>query len=323
MDKDVIIKAMQLNFNTLFNILASLVVKIQNNAVVKKHEDKEMHEILVTSIELAISGSDDEDFDNFLRFLLLYKDKDSNKVFDADCFIRKKKDGLVQEGFADMQDDFVNTKYRLVLEKSVSVLLQDMFYNMKSMFYDTKEQEILFEFLNELVNNQTFPIIREGARYQIDDSLFTEDRQKELDLFYLIFINRNKNTLRTIKDNTERYNVPAREKEIADIKEFETCSKEQMLSKSKLGGKNRFNQKITDNKGKRIESPLEYLDLDKKEDVVFQAGYLKKYLFRQMYLNYLLRPHKISRRARAEHIYNIILLLKEIKDNTKKNLKHL
>ena len=299
---------MSLKFEGLFNILSLITLRIRNNAVVETKEDNERHTILITSLELALAGSNNEELEDFLGFLY-YKNAEGNKVFDADYLVVKEEKNLIE-------DDFLNNKYKLELDKSVSILLQDWFYNLKEMFYEKDKHNLFFDFLNKSITEKRIPLYKDKGKYQINDDLFTKEDSKAQDVFYGMF-NRNGNTLRGIQDNSADYHKTITLKPIIEehkfvnaidkIKEFEDGSKAKATQGSKKGGKNRFKDKAIDD-----------LDQSNKQDRIFQANYLKEKLFKVMYQSYLFKSSTLTRRARAEHIYNIILLLKEIKDNAKK-----
>jgi hypothetical protein len=297
-----------LSFEKVFNVLALFVVKIQNNAKIETEDNKEYINIKINSLELAYSNINYEYFEDFLRFFLFYKNENAERLFNISCDVAKDKNN-------EEISDFLNHRYKLSLEKPVAILLQEWFYNLKSIFYDTQAQELFFNLLNNSIKNKTMPLIYFNGKYQIDDSLFKDNQEQELNLFYLLFINRNQNTIRLIQDNEKNYNKLVSENDIFKIKEFEAGSKEMIKSKNKVGGKNRLDKKKRDSEGKRIEDSLGNLDLTKKDDVIFQANYLKEHLFKQMYQIYCLKSYKLSRRAKAEHIFNTLVLLNEIKGN--------
>jgi hypothetical protein len=303
-----------LSFEKVFNILALFVIKIQNKAIIEAKDNKEYINIKLNSLELAYSDINYEYFEDFLRFFLFYKNENAERLFNISCDVAKDKN-------KEIESDFLNHKYKLSLEKPVAILLQECFYNLKSIFYDTKEQELFFNLLNNSIKNKTMPLVHFNDKYQINDNLFSQNQEHELNLFYLLFINRNQNTIRLIKDNNKNYGDLISENDIFKIKEFEKGSKEMIKSKNKVGGKNRFEKKIKNNDGKKIENPLENLNLTKKDDIIFQANYFKEHLFKQMYQIYCLKSSKLSRRAKAEHIFNIMILLKEIKKFDEKNIK--
>jgi len=252
-----------LGFNQIFNILALLVAKIQNHTKIECLKEKELYHVLIHSIEISLTGNNDEEFGDFLRFLY-YKDNEDIRLFDIDCLIAKERQD-------EAKSDFQNNKYKISLSQELSTFLQNWFYNLKEVFYEEKDKELFFNFLNKSVTEKRLPIIMNKGKYEINEKLFNEGEQVELVLFDNLF-KRNKNTQRSIVDNVKEHQKLIIQKDLQKIKEFEAGRCLKVKEGNIKGGKNRF-------KNKKIED----IELGNKQDKLFLANYLKNNLFKDMY----------------------------------------
>ena len=242
---------MNLSFEILLNCLSLIVLRLQNNAIVEKQEDKEFYNIFFTAHDIAIAGCDVDEFNEFIKFIYC-KDKENNKLFNINCLIAKEEEDIEQ-------DNFLNHKYKMTLEKEVSILLQNLFYNLKDIFYEEKDRKLFVNFLNKSIIDNTFPVIKNKDKYIINEDLFDKNEQTELLIFDNLF-KRNKNTQREIKDNSQDYQKIITQRSIDKMKEFGAGSKEKFTKSRKEGGNIRSHNKIGSIVKKEVIEPMYFIE---------------------------------------------------------------